>query len=129
MNDEQHKPSIHIGGNVTGQNVVIGGSQTIHGNLSITVGAMPAAPEDVRETLKQQIAELIAELEAQPAEQTSDVKRIRMAANDAVKEAEQPQPDKENLQIRGEALMEAAKNLAKVAPIAVGIAKTLLMIG
>lgn len=129
MNDEQNKPSIHIGGNVSGQNVLIGSTQTVHGDLTITVGAMPAASEDVREALKQQIAELMAELEATPADQTDAVTEIKMAMEDAVAEADKPQPDKKRLQIRGEALVKAAKNLAKVAPIVVKIAKTLLMIG
>jgi hypothetical protein len=129
MNDDKNKPNISIGGNVSGGNVNIGGQQTIHGNLTITMGAMPAVSEDVRETLKQQIEELLAELAKQPEDQTRDVKEVKMAAEDAVSEADKPEPDKERLQIRGDKLIEAAKNLATVAPIAVQIAKTLLMIG
>jgi len=129
MTDEKNTPNIHIGGNVSGQNVLIGSTQTIHGDLSITVGPMLAAPEDIRETLKAQIAELLAELEKQPEDQTDAVQEVKLAAEDAVAEAEKPQPDKKRLEIRGENLKKAAKNLAAVAPIAVKIAKTLLMIG
>jgi hypothetical protein len=121
--------NISIGGNIKGGNVNIGGSQTFHGNLTITMGSMPAASEDVRETLKQQIEELLAELAKQPEDQTRGVKEVKMAAEDAVSEADKPEPDKERLQIRGDKLVEAAKNLATVAPIAVKIAKTLLLIG
>jgi hypothetical protein len=120
---------IHIGGDVSGQNVVIGGRQTVHGDLSITVGAMPAASEDVRATLKTQVEELMAELEKQPAEHTDEVQEIKMAVEDALAEAEKAQPDKKRLEIRGENLKKAAENLLAVAPIAVEIAKTLLMIG
>lgn len=129
MTDDKNTPSIHIGGNVSGQNVLIGSTQTIHGDLSITVGPMPAAAEDVRETLKAQITELLAELEKQPADQTDAVQEVKLAAEDAVAEADKPQPDKKRLEIRGENLKKAAKNLLSVAPIAVKIAKTLLMIG
>ncbi len=129
MSDEQSTPNIHIGGNVSGPNVLIGSTQTVHGNLTITVGAMPAAPEDVRETFKAQIAELLEELEKQPADQTGAVQEVKMAAEDAVAEAEKPQPDKKRLEIRGENLKKAAQNLLAVAPIAVEIAKTLLQIG
>lgn len=129
MTDDKDTPKIHIGGSVTGQNVLIGSRLTVHGDLSIQVGSLPAASEDVRATLKAQIAELLAELEKQPADKTDEVQRIKMAAEDAVTEAEKPQPDKKRLEIRGEDLMKAAENLLAVAPIAVKIAKTLLMIG
>ncbi|GAB1420372.1 hypothetical protein MASR2M15_04680 [Anaerolineales bacterium] len=128
-NIDQSRQSIRIGGNVSGSLVNIGGKQTFYGDVTITVGAMPAASEDVRQTFKQQIAELTAELEKQSKDQPRDVKEVKMAAEDAISEAEKPQPDKERLQIRGDKLIEAAKNLASVAPIAVKIAKTLMMIG
>jgi hypothetical protein len=129
MTDQQYTPRIHIGGDVSGQNVIIGSTQTIHGDLTITVGAMPAASPDVREQFKTQIAELLAELGKAPPEQTAQVQAVKIAAEDAVAEADKPQPDKGRLQIRGENLVKAATNLLKVAPIAVAIAKTLLMIG
>lgn len=121
--------SIHINGGVSGGNILIGSKQTVHGNLSIQVGSLPAASDDVREMLKQQIAELMAALEKVPADQTKAVQEVKMAAEDAVTEAEKPQPDKQRLEIRGDKLKQAAENLLAVAPIAVQIAKTLLMIG
>jgi hypothetical protein len=130
MTDDQNGGQhIHIGGDVKGQNVVIGSTQTVHGDLTITVGAMPAASEDVRATLQAQVAELLAELEKQPADQTGAVKQVKMAAEDALAEAEKPQPDRDRLEMRGERLKQAAENLLAVAPIAVKIAKTLLLLG
>lgn len=35
--------SISIGGQVSGQNVAIGGTQTVHGDPSIAVGALPSS--------------------------------------------------------------------------------------
>jgi hypothetical protein len=129
MSDKPDKPTIHIGRSVIGPNNIIGSTQTVHGNLTISVGGMPAAPEDVRETFKQQIAALLKELEHVPADQTQTVTEVKMAAEDAAAEADKSQPDKARLQIRGDKLMQAAKNLAAVAPIAAAIAKTLLLIG
>jgi hypothetical protein len=129
MSDDKNTPNIQIGGNVSGQNVLIGGTQTVHGDLSITVGPMPAVSEDLRETIKTQVAEILAELEKQPADQTDAVQEVKMAVEDAVAEAEKLRPEKKRLEIRGESLKKAAENLAAVAPIAVKIAKTLLMIG
>ncbi len=130
MTDDQNGGQhIHIGGDVKGQHVVIGGKSEVHGDLTITVGAMPAASEDVRATLQAQVAELLAELEKQPADQTGAVKQVKMAAEDALAEAEKPQPDRDRLEMRGERLKQAAENLLAVAPIAVKIAKTLLLLG
>lgn len=129
MTDDRDNSNIRIGGSVSGQNVLIGSTQTIHGDLTITVGPTPAASEDVREMLKTQIAELLKELENQPADQTSAVQEVKIATEDAVAEMEKEKPDKKRLEIRGENLKKAAQNLLSVAPIAVKIAKTLLMIG
>ena len=52
MSKEQNQnPSIKIGNGVKGQNVIIGSTQTVHGDLAISVGSIAAASEDVRETL------------------------------------------------------------------------------
>jgi hypothetical protein len=129
MSDENKTPGIHIGGKISGQNVVIGSTQTIHGDLRITVGALPAASEDVRKRLETEIADLVAALEKLPKEQSEQVAEVKMAADDAVEEANKPTPDPKRLQIRGENLKKAAMNLLAVAPIAAKIAQTLLHIG
>ena len=128
MTDQSNTPHIHIGGNVSGQNVVIGSTQTIHGDLSINVGTLPAVSEDVRERLKAEIANLLAELEKTPKEHNEQVTEVKIAAEDAVEEANKPKPDQKRLQIRGESLKKAAVNLLAVAPIAVKIAEILMLI-
>ena len=128
MTDQSNLPHIHISGNVSGQNVVIGSTQTIHGDLSIKIGALPAASEDVRERLKAEIANLLAELEKTPKEHNEQVTEVKIAVEDAVEEANKPKPDQKRLQIRGESLKKAAVNLLAVAPIAVKIAETLMLI-
>ena len=130
--DEQ-RPSIHIGGGIKGQNVVIGSKQTVHGDLTITVGALPAASEDVREMLEKQIKQLSEALKTVPADKTNEVQQVKMAAEDVIHEAEQEQPDKNRLAIRGGILKKAAENLADITPtilkIASQIAETLMKIG
>ena len=128
MSDDQ-KTTFHIGGDVKSHNVVIDSTQIIHGDLTIVVRYMPAASEDVRETLQQQVAELLKKLEEHPTDKADEVQKVKVAAEDAVAEAEKEQPDKQRLEIRGENLKKAAENLAAVAPISVQIAKTLLLIG
>jgi len=129
MTDKPNNLSgIHIGGSISGQNVMIGSTQTVHGSLTIMVGAMPAASEDVRERLKAEIADLLATLEKTSKEHTDQVIEVKVAVEDAVEEANKPKPDAKRLQIRGDNLKKAAVNLLAVAPIAVKIAETLLLI-
>ena len=155
--NKDQKPNISIGGSVSGGNVNVGGNQTFGNNTNIgsgnqtntdnsnnrgiinsgtmsnttftfTENNMPAASEDVRQQLQTQINQLMAELEKLKAENPDEVAEVTMSVQDAVAEAQQGSPDKSRLEIRGKNLMKAAKNLAAVAPIAVQIAKTLLMI-
>jgi len=87
MSDQNNPSGIHIAGSVSGQNVLIGSTQTIHGDLSINVGALPAASEDVRKRLKAERADLLATLEKAPKEHTEQVTEVKVAANDVVEKA------------------------------------------
>ncbi len=117
--------SISIGGNVSGGNVNIGGSQTFHDNVTINMNAISAS-EDHRQELAALVEQLNAALATLPQE---DAEVIETLAQDAVNEASKDKPNKRLLEIKGENLKKAAENLATVAPIVVKIAKTLLMIG
>lgn len=121
-------PKVTIHGKINAANANFG-DQEFHGNVTFTFNGAPAASEDVYKTLKAQLQELADALAQSPADKAREVKEVKIAAEDALAEAEKPNPDKERLEIRGDKLMEAAKNLAAVAPIAVQIAKTLLLIG
>lgn len=113
--------------------MVIGGTQSVHGNLTITVGALPAAPEDVRLSLQDQVAKLAALLEVIPPEHADEVQEVKVAAEDAVAEAAKEQPDKNRLRLRGDLLKKAVEELSAIAPalstIAVQIATTIAKIG
>jgi hypothetical protein len=128
--DSSGKPSIHIGGKVTGGIVGIGSTQTFHGNLTINYGTLNNAPEgSPQEELKKLLTELEAKLKEAPAEQAEAVAAVQSLANTAAEQASQEKPNKTMLKITGEGLKQAAENLLAVAPIAVQIAKTLLLIG
>jgi hypothetical protein len=129
--EDNGKSNIRIGGNVSGGIVQLGGTSTNYGDVKVTFtqNNMLAAGEDVRQQLETQINQLMAELEKLKAENPDEVEEVDLAVQDAVNEAQQEKPDKKRLEIRGKNLMKAAKNLAAVAPIAVQIAKTLLLIG
>jgi tRNA U34 5-carboxymethylaminomethyl modifying GTPase MnmE/TrmE len=123
MNDEsEQERSISIGGGIQGHNVVIGSTQTVHGDLTITVGRLPAVSADLRETLQKQIEELIEAMKTVPASETKKVQEVKIAVEDAVSEANKKQPDKNRLEIRGEALKKAAQSLAEITPIVLKIA-------
>jgi hypothetical protein len=127
MSDDK-RPKITIKGNVNATNFNVG-EQPIHGDVSFTFSGAPAASPDLEAQLKalyQQLADALAKV---PTEQANDVTEVQMAAEDALAEVQKPQPEKNRLQIRGDKLMAAAKNLLAVAPIAVEIARTLLLIG
>jgi hypothetical protein len=131
--EREQKPSIHIGGSVKGQNVVVGGTQSVQGNLTITVGSMPAASQDVREMLQRQIEQLVEALKTVPADQANEAQEVKMTAEDAVGEASKERPDKKRLELRGNNLKKAAESLNSVTPavfnIASQVAATLMMIG
>ncbi len=122
------RPTVSIKGNVTAANVNFG-DQQFSGPVSFTFNGAPAASEDVQAQLQDLYQKLADALAQVPAHQKAEVKEVQMAAEDALAETEKESPEKDRLQIRGDKLMAAAKNLAAVAPIAVQIAKTLLLIG
>lgn len=133
--DDNKKNEININAPVTGINNVIGGQQSIEGdqhieNVTIQYGSIPDAPADSPlGKLKAQLAELETALNSVPAEQVEAAKAVEKLANVITEEAKEPSPNKTLLTVSGEGLKKAAENLATVAPIAVKIAMTLLLLG
>lgn len=129
MSDDK-KSDININAPVTGGNVNIGGTQTMGDNINIQYNSLPAAPaESPLGTLKAQLEELETALKSVPKEHAENAELVQEYANDIAEEASKEKPRKKKLEITGEGLKKAAENLATVAPIAVKIAKTLLLIG
>lgn len=116
MDEEQNRQSIRVRGDVHGYNVVVGGSQTVCGDFTITVGAVPSASDDLVAELRRQVEALTEALRAVPAGQQSAAEEVQVAAEDAVAEVSKQQPDAKRLRIRGSALQRAAERLASIAP-------------
>lgn len=128
MSSEAKRPNITIKGNVRAVNLNQG-DQRFYGPVTFSMGALSATPDDTRQqlhALMQQLADALSQL---PAAQKEDVEVVQALAQEAVNEAAKDAPNKKLLEIKGENLKKAAENLAAVAPIAVQIARTLLMIG
>ena len=87
--------------NIQGVFVNIGGTNTFHGNISVTmgtlnatVGAMNAAPDE-KAALQKMIADLEAALKEAPAAQQADAEK----------------PDKEVVEAKANLLKKAAENM------------------
>src|ERR1700676_518448 len=93
-------------------------------NVTQTIGA-----SGVDDSTKTQIVALIKQLsDAQakvPAAQKADAEAISDAAEAVVAKATKPNPNKKTLEISGKGLLEAAKGIADVVPIAIEIVKTM----
>ena len=107
----------------------IGGEQHIEGStININIGALDNTDNPVLDTLKTQLEALQAELNNVSEAHQEEKEAVAALAEQIASQASQPKPNKPLLKISGEGLKEAAKNLASVAPIAVQIAKTLLLL-
>jgi len=129
----QPQPSINIDGNVDGANVVIGGTQSVHGDLSVSVGSMPTASDHDRRTLEEQIARLTELLASVPQEHVADVRAVKLATEDAIGEVAREEPDANRVQLRIDGLKRAAAAFTSIVPgvaeVASQIAATIATIG
>lgn len=117
-NQDNRRTSINTGN-------VSGGVVNIGGDMNVSYGG---AGGDARQQLEAQIAELRRALDELRQSHPDDVEVVETLVGEAESEAKKPQPNKKLLEIKGNSLKEAAENLLSVAPIAVKIAKTLLML-
>lgn len=127
MSNQANKGDITTG-NITGNNIVIGGNQNITGDMVISGSSSVSDERHLRDYLTQLLADSRSKLAELPPEQENEKTQIAVALEDVESEAQKTPPDKRRLEIRGEALVQAAKNLAQVAPLAVEIARTLLLL-
>jgi hypothetical protein len=123
-NQDNRRTSINTG-NVSGGVVNIGGEMRVGGDMNVSYGG---AGGDARQQLEAQIAELRRALDELRQSHPDDVEVVETLVGEAESEAKKPQPNKKLLEIKGNSLKQAAENLLSVAPIAVKIAKTLLML-
>ena len=91
-------------------------------NVHQTAGQIPGGDEDTRKQLQELIARLSSELEKAPAEKKDAVEAVAETAKALVEQAKTEKPNKTLLQISGEGLKQAAKNIADVLPAVATIA-------
>ncbi|WP_409496112.1 hypothetical protein [Amycolatopsis sp. cmx-11-12] len=115
MSGEPDQPSIHIGGDVHGQNVLVGSTQTVHGDFTITVGGATDS-EELLAQLRAQTEALAAALREVPADCQGDAEDVHAAAEDAVAEVAKDEVAPAQVRRRAATLRRAAERLASVTP-------------
>lgn len=130
MEQGRSKFDNRISGNVQAGNLNQG-EQSFGDNASITLN-VNTLPHAVAGTpmaeLKALIEQLQNALQQLSPEQAEDAQLVQECADEAIEEATKEEPNRRRLEIKGKSLIEAAKNLAAVTPIAVEIAKKLLLL-
>ena len=96
-------------------------------NTQQIVGEIPSDDDASKQDLQQLIAQLSTALEKIPPEKHEEVEAVAVTANSLVEQAKVPQPNRTILQITGEGLKQAAKNLADVAPTILEIATQIVL--
>ena len=91
-------------------------------NVQQSVGAIPAADAADRAALTSQIQQLSDILQKLPAEQQEYAQALAETTQALVNAAKQQKPNPAMVQITGDGLMQAAKNLAAVTPLVLPLA-------
>jgi len=91
-------------------------------NVRQTAGQIPGGDDDTRKQLQELIDQLSSELEKAPPEKKEDVEAVAETAKALVEQAKTEKPNKTLLQISGEGLKQAAKNIGEVLPSVLPIA-------
>jgi hypothetical protein len=92
-------------------------------NVSLLIGAAQHVDNTRKTELQNLLAQLTAELQKVPAEQSSEAKVVAEIAKTTVEQAIKEQPNKTLLNIRAEGLKLAASDLAAVLPTVLPIAR------
>jgi len=96
-------------------------------NVQQSVGEIQTQDEDSKKELQALIGKLSQELEKAPAEKKEQAEAVAQTAQSLVEQAKAEKPNRTMLQISGEGLKQAAKNLADVMPTVVSIAAQIVL--
>ena len=91
-------------------------------NVQQSVGEIHSDDEEARKELQKLIQQLSEALEKAPKEQKEQVEAVAETAKVLVDQAKGEKPNKTMIQITGEGLKQAAKNVAEVLPSVLPIA-------
>jgi hypothetical protein len=91
-------------------------------NVSQTVGALPNADQSAKDELMRLIEQLNQALQQAPADKVEEAEAVAKSAELLVQTATAEKPNKTMVQITGEGLKQAARNIAEVMPTVLTIA-------
>ncbi|MEO0597047.1 MAG: COR domain-containing protein, partial [Chloroflexota bacterium] len=125
MEDNSQDNSVHAGRDIKDSPF----KNTVQGDLVINHGVIGSTQDDpLRDEIKQLLQQLETELNKVDPSQKEIAEEVQEYANDAAELAAEEKPRKRKLESTGNMLKEAAQNLLEVTPIAVEIAKKLLLL-
>jgi ElaB/YqjD/DUF883 family membrane-anchored ribosome-binding protein len=96
---------------------------------NVNFGLLPNATQDTRqqlEDLKKQLTEVLQQVATDHPDHQEDAEIVAELTQDLADSAQAEKPRRRMLEIKGENLVKAAENLAKVTPTVVGIAKQIV---
>lgn len=96
-------------------------------NVQQSIGEIQTTDQSSKEELQKLIEQLSAALEKIPVEKKEEAEAVAASAKVLVDQAKAPKPNKTMLQISGEGLKQAAKNLADVTPLVLAIATQIVL--
>lgn len=97
-------------------------------NVQQSVGEIRSGDEDTRKELQNLVEQLAKELKKKvPPEKKEQVEAVAVTAKALVDQAKDEKPNRTMIQITGEGLKQAAKNVAEVMPAVVSIATQIVM--
>jgi regulator of replication initiation timing len=96
-------------------------------NVQQTVGQMQTDDPAAKQELQHLIQQLSDELQKTPPEKKEAAEAVSATAKVLVEQANAEKPNHTMLQITGEGLKQAAKNLVDVAPVVINIATQIVM--
>jgi hypothetical protein len=111
--------TFNMSGDFRGANVNIKSTLT---NVTQTIGALPDADPSTKAELEALIQQLNDALQQVPGEKAEEAEAVAQSAELLVKTATEEKPNKTMVQISGEGLKQAAKNIADVMPTVLTIA-------
>lgn len=110
-------------GNFTGATVIQGSTIYNAGQIAGTIGG---AGEGTRKDLQALIERLGEAVRMTPADKKEDAEAVGASAEDLMREAAKPAPNKSRLRSLGESLVSMAKTVGTAAPAALMIAQQIV---
>ncbi|MCP4358627.1 MAG: hypothetical protein GY796_11470 [Chloroflexi bacterium] len=111
--------TFNMSGDFRGANLNIKSTLT---DVTQSIGALPHADDATKAELERLITELNETLQKAPEDRAEEAEAVAEMAKTLVETASAEKPNKTMLQISGEGLKQAAKNIADIMPTVLGIA-------